>query len=196
MLCLTFLVLAAVAGTVNGFVCFPDNEVRSSTGLGVVMGEDALTQTGISRREAWSTAQRVVVAGAATSSGLVLPPTAGAQTMSPRSTATKIPTVRLGGGTLEVSRTIQGCWQLAGGHGQYRESDALANMEAHFNAGVTTLDTADIYGPSELVVGKFLRSQPKAIPCTKFCCFRYLEEIDQDEVRLRIQKVRCGQRGG
>jgi aryl-alcohol dehydrogenase-like predicted oxidoreductase len=60
-------------------------------------------------------------------------------------------------------------------------------MEAHFNAGVTTLDTADIYGPSELIVGKFVKDHPAAVPCTKFCCFRFLEEIDRDEVRTRIQ---------
>ena len=62
-------------------------------------------------------------------------------------------------------------------------------MKAHLDAGISTLDTADIYGPSELIVGKFVKSQPKAIPCTKFCCFRYLQEIDRAEVRLRIQKV-------
>ena len=63
--------------------------------------------------------------------------------------STTVPTVKLGKSNLEVSRTIQGQWQLAGGHGRIVESDALANMEAHYNAGITTLDTADIYGVSE-----------------------------------------------
>jgi aryl-alcohol dehydrogenase-like predicted oxidoreductase len=48
-------------------------------------------------------------------------------------------------------------------------------MKAHFDVGVTTCDTADIYGPSELIIGKYMKDQPKAIPCTKFCCFRNLE---------------------
>ena len=86
-----------------------------------------------------------------------------------------IPTVALGKSGLRISRTIQGYWQLAGGHGSYREVDAIENMQGHYDAGITTLDTADIYGPSELIVGKFVKSQPGAIPCTKFCCFRYLE---------------------
>ena len=39
-----------------------------------------------------------------------------------------------------------------------------------------------------LIVGKFVSSQPKAIPCTKFCCFRYLEDITRNEVRQRIER--------
>ena len=133
----------------------------------------------VSRRQACATAAKVSAA-----SGLILPP------FSAVAAEPAVPTVRLGTGSLEVTRTIQGQWQLAGGHGRYRESDALEIMKAHFDAGITTLDTADIYGPSEIIVGKFDKLQPKAIPCTKFCCFRYLEEIDRAEVRLRIQKVR------
>lgn len=137
----------------------------------------------VSRREAWTTA--AAGAAAVTCSGLILPP------YSANAADTKVPTVTLGKGTLQVTRTIQGQWQLAGGHGRYTESQALQNIQAHYNAGITTLDTADIYGPSELIVGKFDKTQPQAIPCTKFCCFRYLEDIDRAEVRLRIQKVRA-----
>jgi aryl-alcohol dehydrogenase-like predicted oxidoreductase len=105
-----------------------------------------------------------------------------------------VPTVRLGNGSLSVSRTIQGYWQLAGGHGKYRESDAIQNMIAHYQAGINTLDTADIYGPSEVIIGKFVNQQSSSsqgkpiIPMTKFCCFRYLEDIDRTEVRQRILK--------
>jgi aryl-alcohol dehydrogenase-like predicted oxidoreductase len=96
----------------------------------------------------------------------------------------RVPTFALG--TLQASRIIQGHWQLAGGHGRYTNEGALANMRAHFDAGITTLDTADIYGPSELVVGQFVKAEPRAVPCTKFCCFRNLEAIDKQEVRARI----------
>ena len=34
-----------------------------------------------------------------------------------------------------------------------------------------------------------MRTQPEAIPITKFCCFRYLENIDRDEVRQRVEKA-------
>lgn len=115
---------------------------------------------------------------AAAASGLLLPKTSMADERTALSSSkVTIPTVALAGGksSLRISRTIQGYWQLAGGHGIYREVDAIQNMQAHYDAGITTLDTADIYGPSELIVGKFVKSQPGAIPCTKFCCFRYLE---------------------
>ena len=87
-------------------------------------------------------------AGAAvSSSGLMLPSSpAGAEVST-----LKVPRVRLGGSSLEVSRTIQGYWQLAGGHGKFSESDVIRNMKSHFDAGITTLDTADIYGSSECV---------------------------------------------
>jgi aryl-alcohol dehydrogenase-like predicted oxidoreductase len=65
---------------------------------------------------------------------------------------------------------VQGCWQLAGGHGrdvfdgvQVRFARGFARcghaimtcprlqekLAAHAEAGFTTFDTADIYGPSE-----------------------------------------------
>jgi aryl-alcohol dehydrogenase-like predicted oxidoreductase len=131
----------------------------------------------------------------------------GTTTNSSRNSQSNIPTVRLGKGFLYVSRTIQGYWQLAGGHGKYSENDAIQNMIQHYDAGITTLDTADIYGPSEVIIGKFIHQQSQRnngpavsslqptreytneiIPMTKFCCFRYLEEIDRNEVRQRILK--------
>ena len=108
---------------------------------------------------------------------------------------TSIPTTRLGKSSLEISQTIQGYWQLAGGHGRYKETDALANMKAHYEAGITTLDTADIYGKSEQIIGQFVSSSsqqqsPPPVVCTKFCCFRFLEDINRDEVRTRILQAR------
>jgi len=101
---------------------------------------------------------------------------------------TTIPKVKLG--SLSISRTIQGYWQLAGGHGKYKEEDAINNMKQHYQSGITTLDTADIYGPSESIVGKFVKDigLENVVPCTKFCCFRFLDEIDKNEVRARILK--------
>ncbi|KAG8459833.1 hypothetical protein KFE25_014396 [Diacronema lutheri] len=98
--------------------------------------------------------------------------------------AVRVPTFALG--SLTASRLIQGHWQLAGGHGRYTVEGALVNMRAHYDAGLTTLDTADIYGPSELIVGEFVKREPRAVPCTKFCCFRGLQSIDKAEVRARV----------
>lgn len=150
------------------------------------------TDSDLTRRDALERLKITTAAGIAAASSLpqsVRAEESAVAESTPPAVTSGVPTVRLGGSSLEVSRTIQGYWQLAGGHGRYRESDAIANMAAHYDAGITTLDTADIYGPSELIVGKFMKTQPKAIPNTKFCCFRYLDEIDREEVKLRIQKV-------
>jgi Aldo/keto reductase family len=147
----------------------------------------------ISRRKAWETTAKTAAVGFSSSSGLLFLPVrhnnearaADVSTPpSPTTTTTTnslnltVPKVRLGKSSLEVSRTIQGHWQLAGGHGRYKESEAIANMRAHAAAGITTLDTADIYGPSELIVGKFAKEEePKnagITVCTKFCCFKFL----------------------
>ena len=52
-----------------------------------------------------------------------------------------------------------GCWQLGADWGEVDESDALAVLHAAADAGVTFLDTADVYGDgrSEQLVGRFLR---------------------------------------
>jgi aryl-alcohol dehydrogenase-like predicted oxidoreductase len=57
-----------------------------------------------------------------------------------------------------------GCWQLGGDWGEVREEDALAVLHAAVDAGVTLLDTADVYGDgrSEQLIGRFLRQRPDA----------------------------------
>ncbi len=57
-----------------------------------------------------------------------------------------------------------GCWQLGGGWGEVSETDALATLHAAVDAGVTFLDTADVYGDgrSEQLVGRLLRERPDA----------------------------------
>jgi hypothetical protein len=111
---------------------------------------DSSRSDGLTRRDAW---ERMAATAATTASGILLPQGSyaaeGLTTAAPTTTGTTttvVPKVRLGDSTLETSRTIQGYWQLAGGHGRYKEGDAVANMEAHLKAGITNLDTADIYG--------------------------------------------------
>ncbi len=54
-----------------------------------------------------------------------------------------------------------GCWQLGGDWGQVDENDALAVLHAAVDAGVTFLDTADVYGDgrSETLIGRFLKER-------------------------------------
>jgi len=59
-----------------------------------------------------------------------------------------------------VSEVGLGCWQLGGGDwGDVPAADALATLRAAADAGVTLLDTADVYGRgrSEELIGTFLR---------------------------------------
>jgi aryl-alcohol dehydrogenase-like predicted oxidoreductase len=54
-----------------------------------------------------------------------------------------------------ISRMIRGGWQLAGGHGDVDPERAIADMAAFVDAGVTTLDCADIYTGVEEMIGVF-----------------------------------------
>jgi aryl-alcohol dehydrogenase-like predicted oxidoreductase len=70
----------------------------------------------------------------------------------------------LGGTGRPVSVVGLGCWQLGGDWGEVGEDDALAVLHAAVDAGVTLLDTADVYGDgrSERLIGRFLRERPDA----------------------------------
>ena len=59
----------------------------------------------------------------------------------------------------EVGVVGLGCWQLGGDWGTVGDDDALATLGAAVDAGVSFLDTADVYGDgrSERLVGRFLR---------------------------------------
>jgi aryl-alcohol dehydrogenase-like predicted oxidoreductase len=55
-----------------------------------------------------------------------------------------------------ISRVIKGGWQLAGDHGEVRREQAIADMEAFLDAGITTFDCADIYTGVEEMIGHFI----------------------------------------
>ncbi|MEX0285962.1 MAG: aldo/keto reductase [Paracoccaceae bacterium] len=55
-----------------------------------------------------------------------------------------------------ISRVIKGGWQLAGDHGEVIAADAIADMEAFLDAGITTLDCADIYTGVEDMIGTYI----------------------------------------
>lgn len=64
----------------------------------------------------------------------------------------------------EVGVVGLGCWQLGADWGEVSEEQALAILETAVDAGVTLLDTADVYGDgrSERLVGELLRRRPDA----------------------------------
>ncbi|HEX9625048.1 MAG TPA: aldo/keto reductase, partial [Streptosporangiaceae bacterium] len=55
-----------------------------------------------------------------------------------------------------------GTWQLGADWGEVDDADALAVLDAAAKAGVTLLDTADVYGDgrSERLIGRFLAGNP------------------------------------
>ena len=63
-----------------------------------------------------------------------------------------------------VSVVGLGCWQLGADWGDVSEDSAMAILEAAVDAGVTFLDTADVYGDgrSERLVGRLLAERPDA----------------------------------
>lgn len=56
-----------------------------------------------------------------------------------------------------ISRLIRGGWQLAGGHGPVERASLNEGFLAFFDAGITTLDCADIYTGVEEMIGDFRR---------------------------------------
>ena len=58
---------------------------------------------------------------------------------------------------LTICRILNGMWQVAGGHGYINHELAIADMLRYHDAGFTTWDLADIYGPAEDFIGQFRR---------------------------------------
>lgn len=59
--------------------------------------------------------------------------------------------------TLRICRILNGMWQVSGGHGPINPQAAVHAMVAYHDAGLTTWDLADHYGPAEQFVGEFRR---------------------------------------
>ena len=69
----------------------------------------------------------------------------------------------------DVSVVGLGAWQLGADWGTVDEEDAVATLTAAVGAGVTFIDTADVYGDgrSERLVGDFAREHPGLTIATK-----------------------------
>ncbi|MFC3688232.1 aldo/keto reductase [Aquipuribacter hungaricus] len=62
-----------------------------------------------------------------------------------------------------------GCWQLGADWGDVDDADALATLDGALDAGVTFLDTADVYGDgrSERLVGRAVAARDDVLVATK-----------------------------
>jgi aryl-alcohol dehydrogenase-like predicted oxidoreductase len=58
---------------------------------------------------------------------------------------------------LNICRVLNGMWQVSGGHGRINSRQAIAQMFEYVDAGFTTWDLADHYGPAEDFIGEFRR---------------------------------------
>src|SRR5207253_7375729 len=56
---------------------------------------------------------------------------------------------------LRICRLLNGMWQVSGAHGRINPQAALQNMFDYHDAGFTTWDLADHYGPAEDFIGEF-----------------------------------------
>ncbi len=60
-------------------------------------------------------------------------------------------------GDLPMCRLLNGMWQVSGAHGAIDPPRAVAAMFAYHDAGLTSWDLADHYGPAEDLIGEFRR---------------------------------------
>src|SRR5262245_57032261 len=58
---------------------------------------------------------------------------------------------------LRICRLLNGLWQVSGAHGPIDRRAAIEDMVAYYDAGFTTWDLADHYGPAEDFIGEFRR---------------------------------------
>lgn len=56
---------------------------------------------------------------------------------------------------LRITRILNGMWQVSGAHGAIDPQAAVKDMFAYHDAGFTTWDLADHYGPAEDFIGEF-----------------------------------------
>ncbi|KAH9660017.1 Aldo ket red domain-containing protein [Citrus sinensis] len=64
--------------------------------------------------------------------------------------------VKNGNDMLDICRVVNGMWQTSGGWGKIDTNNAVNAMLHYADAGLTTFDMADIYGPAEDLYGIFI----------------------------------------
>ena len=92
-----------------------------------------------------------------------------------------------------VSRLAKGGWHLAGGHGTIDRAQAIKDMAAFVEAGITTFDCADHYTGVEEMIGDFRSDYPSLAPSiqihTKFVPdFARLGNVDKAYVEGIIDR--------
>jgi aryl-alcohol dehydrogenase-like predicted oxidoreductase len=89
----------------------------------------------------------------------------------------------------EVGVVGLGAWQLGADWGSVSEDDALATLAAAVDAGVTFLDTADVYGDgrSEQLIARFLRERPATQVTVATKIGRRVEQVPEAYTRANFR---------
>ncbi|KAL7115975.1 hypothetical protein ACP275_04G214700 [Erythranthe tilingii] len=72
--------------------------------------------------------------------------------------------VKNGNDSLEICRVLNGMWQTSGGWGRIDREDAVQAMLRYADAGLSTFDMADHYGPAEDLYGIFINKVRRERP--------------------------------
>ena len=89
----------------------------------------------------------------------------------------------------EIGVVSLGAWQLGGDWGTVPEDDALGVLQAAVDAGVTFIDTADVYGDgrSERLVGRFLAERGEDL----FVATKMGRRVDQRPENYTLENFRA-----
>ncbi|XP_039066381.1 flagellar radial spoke protein 5-like isoform X2 [Hibiscus syriacus] len=79
--------------------------------------------------------------------------------------------VKNGNDSLEICKVVNGMWQTSGGWGRIDRNNTVDAMLRYADAGLTTFDMADIYGPAEDLYGIFINRVRRERPP------EYLEKV-------------------
>ncbi len=93
-----------------------------------------------------------------------------------------------------ISRILKGGWQLAGGHGRVARAQALVDMAAFADAGITSFDCADIYTGVEELIGAFIATRPPGTIQVHTKCVPDLDrlsELTRDEIAALVDRSRA-----
>jgi aryl-alcohol dehydrogenase-like predicted oxidoreductase len=112
---------------------------------------------------------------------------------SPRNTATKIKTRRLGSQGLQTSALGLGCMGMSEFYGPSSEKESIATIHRALELGVTMLDTADMYGPfkNEELVGRAIKGKrDQVVLATKFGNVRDAKDPTKRSINGKPEYVR------
>mmetsp|Transcript_14627 Transcript_14627/g.23178 ORF Transcript_14627/g.23178 Transcript_14627/m.23178 type:complete len:432 (-) Transcript_14627:123-1418(-) len=104
---------------------------------------------------------------------------------------------------LKIRSVVNGLWQVSGAHGRIDGPKAVEEMFKYVDAGLTTWDAADIYGPAEVITREFRKAYrtrygedppiqvlTKYVPRPGDMPFELIEAaIDQRLARLGVNQI-------